>query len=66
MSNEYRESDNRIILTGETAKRFNNLAKHPNIDTMHKRDAFLKEIHETIEVEKKGKRTIIRTKSLCF
>ena len=66
MSGEYRETENKIILTGETAKRFNRLAHTQNADSQRKRDKFIKEISETIQVERKGEKTIIHNKIKCL
>ena len=38
-----------IVLTGESARQFNYLARHPSKETMQKRDAYLKHIKDTLD-----------------
>jgi len=51
-----------IVLTGESAKRFNYLARHPSKETMRKRDAYLRQIKETLDVSYDGDTVILRRK----
>lgn len=51
-------TDNNIVLTGETAKSFSNKMKNPSKEVMRKRDEFLKECRENIEIIKCENRKI--------
>lgn len=51
-----------IELTGNTAKRFNELAKHPSVEAAQKRDRYLKEISETLEITQNGSSVCLSAK----
>lgn len=51
--------NNKIILTNETAKSFSEKMKNPDKEVMKKRDKFLKECRENIEVIKNEDGSIV-------
>lgn len=53
---------NKIILTGDTAKRFNALASKPSSEVIERRNDYYREIENTIKVEKRGRTIRITTK----
>ena len=51
-------TDNKFILTGKTAKSFSDKMKNPSKEIMRKRDKFLKECKENIEIIKGENRKV--------